>query len=454
MRLSHVKGFTLVEVAIALVVVGLLIAGGMNLMTASSESSRYKSTQTSLNEIKQSLQGYYVINQRLPCPDTDLPNTAGFGEENVTAGVCDATRGWLPHLTLGAGGNGDAWGERFKYVVSGDNSNFFTTKTTNCTYTRPTSASPTTVRVQDLTTSGAANYLSDFNAFVVLSTGKNGRQTNTGMTGAFSNNGGCSSLNALEQENCDDDSVLRYGTNMSDGSSLVFDDLLVWIGDMPLLHQLIKNGCGAITNGSGSGSEGENNLNNPTYDPTQRTTYTFTANDGQQFDSDVNRDEAQRLASSVSNGDDKVIIDRDLNRDVNLMNGNNSLSIGRDSNGEITAGDGNDIIRINKDQNRSVSLGNGNNYLEVRGDSNGVINAGSGNDSVRIEKTANKDIDLGAGNNSIYLNDFNSSIKATGGKLTVYYNKSSIESWRANRIQSGATLLCNVNNSWSPCTYR
>lgn len=63
------------------------------------------------------------------------------------------------------------------------------------------------------------------------------------MSSAFSSNGGCATLSALEQENCNNDSLLRYGTQMSDGSSVVFDDLVLWIGDIELIGYLMQVGC-------------------------------------------------------------------------------------------------------------------------------------------------------------------------------------------------------------------
>lgn len=232
------KGFTLLEVAIVLVIVGLLLAGGVNLLSGTADTSKYKQTQNELQEIKETLITYYTQLKRLPCPDTD-----GDGIENpaIPSGTCTNVRGFLPHVTLGMGGNGDAWGERFKYVVSRDNSDFFTTATTGCSYNRPSSASADTVRIQDLNTA-ATNFIGDFAAFALISTGKNGRQTNALMTGAFTNDGGCAGLNVREQENCDTDSTLRFGTQMSGGSEIIFDDMVVWVGDYQLISQLRKAG--------------------------------------------------------------------------------------------------------------------------------------------------------------------------------------------------------------------
>ena len=243
------NGFTILEMSIVLVIVGLLLAGGMNLMSASSDTARYKQTQNELQEVKETLLGQYVSKKFLPCPDTNNPpdgygnyqggtggTTASDPNFSSTGGQCASSTGWLPYNDLGIGGNGDAWGERYKYVVSPE----FTTlaSSTFCsTYSR---VGANQVTIQDLQATPAT--LGDWAAFALVSTGKNGRQTNAGMTGAFTNDGGCTGLNVREQENCDADSTLRFGNPMTDGSSITFDDMVVWVGDYQLISQLRKAG--------------------------------------------------------------------------------------------------------------------------------------------------------------------------------------------------------------------
>lgn len=244
---SFQKGFSLVEVAIAVVAVGFLIAGGMSMMSSAQDVARYKETQNSLNEVKQTLIGYYGQFRYLPCPDTD-----GDGIENppTRTGTCTSTRGFLPHVTLGVGANGDAWGERIKYVV---NSAFVNSDNVATMCSPPISQTPpipptsrgsvaSRIQIQSLATP-AAN-ISDWASFALISHGKNGRQTNSSLgASAF---GSCSGIDALEAENCDANDVLRAGTAMTDSNSIVFDDIVVWEGDMQLIAELRNMGsCAA-----------------------------------------------------------------------------------------------------------------------------------------------------------------------------------------------------------------
>lgn len=238
-----IGGFTLVEMAIVLLIVGLLLSGGINLLSTTSENANYKQTQNTLQELKDTLVTYYALNKRLPCPDSVAPFD---GKEDASCTTPASLRGYLPYATLGIGGSGDAWGERIKYVVSGDNANFFTTTATSCNYTRPGIASAVTVRIQDLNTA-ATNYVADYAAFVLVATAKNGKQTNSGMSGAFTDDGGCTAVATvngiqLERENCNANSTMRSGNNMSDANSVAFDDLLVWEGDYQLISELRKVG--------------------------------------------------------------------------------------------------------------------------------------------------------------------------------------------------------------------
>ena len=101
------RGFTLVEMAVVLVIVGLLVGGFIGNLSSRIETSRYAETRKDLEDIKQAITGYTYKNGSLPCPDTD-----GDGESEI---ICDATpAGSVPWVTLGLG-QGDAWNNHYEY---------------------------------------------------------------------------------------------------------------------------------------------------------------------------------------------------------------------------------------------------------------------------------------------------------------------------------------------------
>lgn len=265
------KGFTLLEVAIVLVIVGLLLAGGVNLLSGSADTSKYKQTQNELQEVKEALITYFIQNGGvLPCPDihNDVTN-ASYGQADYNSGsanaggVCTNYEGWLPHTTLGIGGGGDAWGERYKYVVSRAFTDTPGSPPNLCSgnFSRdpdPLIGSWWRISVYDLVNDvtvapvqpASGSMLGDWAAFALISTGKNGRQANANITatsvGAFQ---GCNTLNPREQYHCiattpttTQPFYLRSGTQMSDGTTITFDDMVVWVGDYQLISQLRKAG--------------------------------------------------------------------------------------------------------------------------------------------------------------------------------------------------------------------
>jgi prepilin-type N-terminal cleavage/methylation domain-containing protein len=267
------NGFTLLEIAVVLVIVGILLAGGINLLATTSDTAKYKQTQHDMQQLSEALTTYFVQHGGiLPCPDRDN-NTQSLsfgiadyvsGDAN-TGGICSDYQGWLPHVTLGIGGAGDAWGERYKFVVSRAFTAMpdFASSNNLCRSDQTTPFSRQSAKSWRLSIYDVQNassivpskptteaLLGDWAAFVVISSGKNGRQTNAAIransTGAFQ---GCAGLSVREQYHCvathpstSQAFNLRSGIPLSDGHSIIFDDLLVWVGDMQLLSQLRKAG--------------------------------------------------------------------------------------------------------------------------------------------------------------------------------------------------------------------
>ena len=113
------QGFSLVELAIVMVILGFLIGGLLKPLGRQIQASQMMATHKALDEYKTALLGFALMNGRLPCPDVD-----GDGlEDKVTGGAncpaieCQASGGEPAWATLGASRE-DAWGQAFIYHVS------------------------------------------------------------------------------------------------------------------------------------------------------------------------------------------------------------------------------------------------------------------------------------------------------------------------------------------------
>lgn len=113
-------GFTLTELAVVLAIVGLLLSSTLYSLSAQIETRNRNDTQRRLEEAKELLLGFALVNGRLPCPGIGSGDEAGGGVAPCTASYA----GFLPAKTIGfqpadnAGFGLDAWGNRIRYAVS------------------------------------------------------------------------------------------------------------------------------------------------------------------------------------------------------------------------------------------------------------------------------------------------------------------------------------------------
>ena len=127
----HARGFTLIEIAIALFLIGLVMSGVIALMTSLATSSRDKATRDRLAVIQVQLQSYVARTGRLPCPADPGAGSgsATFGLEAPTPGTCTGATalgttgffGTLPWKTIAIGTDVavDGWQNQFSYAVTG-----------------------------------------------------------------------------------------------------------------------------------------------------------------------------------------------------------------------------------------------------------------------------------------------------------------------------------------------
>ena len=121
------RGFSLVEIAVVLLIVGLALGAGISMLGSQLENKKVSDTQVRIKEANDAIMAFAAVNRRLPCPAT----AAGTGLESVTAGApglrgqcTNPNDGFVPARTLGLTGQGpnglllDAWTFSIRYAVS------------------------------------------------------------------------------------------------------------------------------------------------------------------------------------------------------------------------------------------------------------------------------------------------------------------------------------------------
>ena len=258
------KGFTLAELAVVLVIVGLLL-GGLMVPLSTQMDNRYRSdTVKALADIREALIGFAIVNGRLPCPaQPDLSNTdsnAGVEAVTVPGGPCSCTaataasndgiakiggtacdtagatsgvNGVLPWATLGLPET-DSWGNRYTYrittrfgQVSGGATNNYGCTPSVIPVTNAAFAICTTGNISILSASPGTTIASGIPA-IVVSHGKNG-------LGAWTTSGNQPLIAAGDElENANGDTTFVSNTTI--------DDQLIWISPNLLMNRMIAAG--------------------------------------------------------------------------------------------------------------------------------------------------------------------------------------------------------------------
>ena len=259
------NGFTLLELAIVFVVIGVLLGSIFGPISNQIERRQIANAERALIDVKDALIGYAIVNGRLPCPDTDLD-----GVENVDADddcvTTDEPGGFLlPWRDLDVP-PADEWGRLYYYRPSPQ----FVLKSLPGSGTDPNRLDiqdAGELRIYTRAPDGAIRDLTSTAAAVVLSFGPNGLNGRT-IEGERLNIAG---RDADERHNVDEDdnfatSVRIDGIDAAlpgdpdapgfdsgatapcDNDSAVradwcaFDDVVSWISTPQLISRLVEAG--------------------------------------------------------------------------------------------------------------------------------------------------------------------------------------------------------------------
>lgn len=122
------RGFTLVEMAVVLAVVGLLLTGVTYTLQAQIAQREQNETRRHLDEARELILAFAIVSGRLPCPARETSSGEevrdAAGECKDAAGTENYYGGLLPARSIGVqnvdtdGFARDAWGNRLRYAVA------------------------------------------------------------------------------------------------------------------------------------------------------------------------------------------------------------------------------------------------------------------------------------------------------------------------------------------------
>ncbi|HPD83641.1 MAG: type II secretion system protein [Alphaproteobacteria bacterium] len=222
------NGFTLVEISISIVILGMMLATAAPLYKKYQQNKKIERSELSLLLASNAVGGFKSIYGRYPCPapSNAVPGSANYGYEDCTAtppGIRTAVSvrtpalanpniliGTLPFRTLNLQESDiyDGYKNRLTYAVT-------QSQTVDTTYDSALGGISLVDR-----NSGSIITPSDSGHFVIISNGENDE-------GAFSydgiRKGACANALAKDNENCNDDAVFRVSQIEQD-----FDDRAVY----------------------------------------------------------------------------------------------------------------------------------------------------------------------------------------------------------------------------------
>jgi prepilin-type N-terminal cleavage/methylation domain-containing protein len=221
-RAQH--GFSLIELAVVVFVIALLLGSILVPLGTQVEQRKTSDTRKSLDEIREALIGFAIINGRLPCPDTDSdPAAAGYGLEEAACSADPVTEGYLPWKTLGVA-EMDAWGVRRTVASSpriGD-WRYRVDRNFAVTFTLTTGFGTDALTVRS-SAGLALTSTSERPVAIIFSAGTNTTADRQNALGSFEPSTGV------------------YESDVP-SATLAFDDILIWISRPILFNRLVAAG--------------------------------------------------------------------------------------------------------------------------------------------------------------------------------------------------------------------
>lgn len=227
-RQIYMRGFTLVEMAVVLVIIGLMFGGLLMPLSAQVDQRNYSETRQHMNDIREALIGYGLAHGYLPCPTSSTSN----GAEERTGSTCTNRAGFLPWAELGVP-KLDAWGHLYRYSVS--------PAYAALTKISLTTSGDITIKTRD--SSGSLVNLTNSGVIpaTVVSFGKNGVLGNTN-DGSLISNSSTTNIDEVTNGSGTTTFVSRDFTNNTAVGGGEIDDIVIWISPSLYLNRMVSAG--------------------------------------------------------------------------------------------------------------------------------------------------------------------------------------------------------------------
>ncbi len=225
---ASVSGFTLVEIAIVLLIIGLVAGSAFGPLSQQIERRRISETQKILEENRDALLGFAASRGYLPCPAVSAID-GNEGPRSGAGNACNSVKGFLPWVVLGTA-KSDSWGRLLKYSV-----------TTVFTKISPKVSFSATATHNILSSSSPSISLATGIPVVIVSYGPNGNGATLDNGTATTN---LSTSNTDEKTNLGNSTtfVSRVPTENISAPGGEFDDIVVWIPSSILFNRMVAAG--------------------------------------------------------------------------------------------------------------------------------------------------------------------------------------------------------------------
>jgi prepilin-type N-terminal cleavage/methylation domain-containing protein len=248
------KGFSLVEIAIVLVVVGLLVSGGLLGLAPVLQGNKISQTNAQMDKIEQALVLYVIQNGCLPCPAA--PGATMTGQASDAAGeysagsctsggtnLCDPVQGPVPWVNLGLSRDDviDAYGNFIDYAPSST----LNQSSTSMVRTPPSTYPAGTLDVDSVSGTDQTSAA----AYVLISHGLDGSHGYTASSGTLRgdpNGSAAQSCNSIARTTCPG-GITGFIQNQAQSTGATngyFDDLVRFKTAPVIIQSCGSNACG------------------------------------------------------------------------------------------------------------------------------------------------------------------------------------------------------------------